>query len=134
MPLFSATAITKSFAGVQALKGVSFELREGEVHALIGENGAGKSTLIRIMTGALAPDSGTLTLSGHVLTHHSPAHARALGIAVPPSALMLVTLTAASLLIATLAALLLARRTLRSTVTTRPARTSALSRLITPLP
>ncbi|HLK00451.1 MAG TPA: hypothetical protein VKU39_11155, partial [Streptosporangiaceae bacterium] len=56
------------------------------------------------------------------------------GIAVPPSALMLVTLTAASLLIATLAALLLARRTLRSTVTTRPARTSALSRLITPLP
>ncbi|HEY2014845.1 MAG TPA: sugar ABC transporter ATP-binding protein, partial [Bryobacteraceae bacterium] len=82
MPLFSAAAINKSFAGVQALKGVSFELLEGEVHALIGENGAGKSTLIKIMTGALAPDSGTLTLSGQLLTHHSPAHARALGIAV----------------------------------------------------
>jgi rhamnose transport system ATP-binding protein len=82
MPVFSAAAISKSFAGVQALKGVSFELLEGEVHALIGENGAGKSTLIKIMTGALAPDSGTLTLSGQLLTHHSPAHARALGIAV----------------------------------------------------
>jgi len=82
MPLFSASDITKSFAGVQALRGVSFELRQGEVHALIGENGAGKSTLIKIMTGALTPDSGTLKLNGHVLTHHSPAHARALGIAV----------------------------------------------------
>ncbi len=82
MPLFSASGISKSFAGVQALKGVSFELREGEVHALIGENGAGKSTLIQVMTGALTPDSGTLTLNGHLLTHHSPAHSRALGIAV----------------------------------------------------
>ena len=79
--LFSASDITKSFAGVQALKGVSFELREGEVHALVGENGAGKSTLIKIITGALAPDSGTLKVNGHVLTHHSPAHARSLGIA-----------------------------------------------------
>ena len=81
MPLLEAAAITKSFAGVQALKGVSFELREGEVHALIGENGAGKSTLIKVMTGALTPDSGTLTVSGHVVTHHSPAVARSLGIA-----------------------------------------------------
>src|SRR5579871_6632206 len=67
MPLLSATAITKSFAGVQALKGVDFELREGEVHALIGENGAGKSTLIKVMTGAIVPDSGTLALNGQVL-------------------------------------------------------------------
>ncbi len=81
MPLLQAAAITKSYAGVQALKGVSFELREGEVHALVGENGAGKSTLIKIMTGAVIPDSGVLTVSGHVVTHHSPAHARSLGIA-----------------------------------------------------
>ncbi|HLK66591.1 MAG TPA: sugar ABC transporter ATP-binding protein [Bryobacteraceae bacterium] len=82
MPLLQASAITKSYAGVQALKGVSFELREGEVHALVGENGAGKSTLIRVMTGAVTPDSGELTVCGQVVTHHSPAVARALGIAV----------------------------------------------------
>ena len=62
-------------------KGVSFELREGEVHALVGENGAGKSTLIKVMTGALIPDSGVLTVAGHVVTEHSPALARSLGIA-----------------------------------------------------
>jgi rhamnose transport system ATP-binding protein len=81
MALLSAVEITKSFAGVQALKGVSFELRPGEVHAIVGENGAGKSTLIKIVTGALQPDSGTLTLDGQLVQHHSPAHAKSLGIA-----------------------------------------------------
>ena len=81
MPLLEAIAITKSFSGVQALKGVSFDLRAGEVHALVGENGAGKSTLIKIMSGALAPDSGTLAVEGHAVAHHSPAVARSLGIA-----------------------------------------------------
>ena len=81
MALLSATAIAKSFAGVQALKGVSLELRPGEVHALVGENGAGKSTLIKIITGAVQPDSGTLTVEGRVVQHQSPAHARSLGIA-----------------------------------------------------
>jgi rhamnose transport system ATP-binding protein len=79
--LLEALDITKAFAGVRALKGVSFELRSGEVHALVGENGAGKSTLIKVMTGALAPDSGTLKVAGKVVAHHSPAHARQLGIA-----------------------------------------------------
>src|SRR5437868_15152224 len=74
--LLNASSISKSFAGVQALKGVSFELREGEVHALIGENGAGKSTLIKIMTGALEPDSGTLEMNGQAIGRHSPAHAQ----------------------------------------------------------
>src|SRR5664279_5973697 len=81
MALLDAAAITKSFAGVQALRGVSFSLRAGEVHALLGENGAGKSTLIKVITGAEKADSGTLTVDGHLVPHHSPAAARALGIA-----------------------------------------------------
>lgn len=81
MALLEATAITKSFAGVQALRGVSFALRAGEVHALLGENGAGKTTLIKVITGAEKPDSGTLTVDGHPVLHNSPAAARALGIA-----------------------------------------------------
>src|ERR1700693_2379904 len=79
--LFEATSITKSYSGLCALRGVSFDLREGEVHALIGENGAGKSTLIRIITGALVPDGGTLKISRAPVTRHTPAQARAMGIA-----------------------------------------------------
>jgi rhamnose transport system ATP-binding protein len=75
-----ARAIRKAFAGVQALKDVSFELRPGEVHALIGENGAGKSTLIKIMTGALQADSGSLTVFGKDVRYNDPSVARALGI------------------------------------------------------
>ena len=79
--LLEASRISKSFAGVQALTGVSFDLRAGEVHALVGENGAGKSTLIRIMTGAETPDSGTLRVGGRVVPRMDPHAARALGIA-----------------------------------------------------
>ncbi|MBX5496375.1 MAG: sugar ABC transporter ATP-binding protein, partial [Bryobacteraceae bacterium] len=79
--LLRASGITKSFAGVHALKGVSFELRAGEVHALVGENGAGKSTLIRIITGALSADSGTLEVAGRAVHHNTPSLARSLGIA-----------------------------------------------------
>jgi rhamnose transport system ATP-binding protein len=80
-PLLEASGIAKSYAGVRALKGVSFELRAGEVHALIGENGAGKSTLIKVMTGAVTADSGTLRIAGETIAHNDPATARALGIA-----------------------------------------------------
>ncbi|HJZ76209.1 MAG TPA: sugar ABC transporter ATP-binding protein [Vicinamibacterales bacterium] len=80
-PLLEAVAISKSFAGVRALRGVSFDLRPGEVHALVGENGAGKSTLIRIVTGAEFPDAGTLTVAGTTVQRFDPAPARALGIA-----------------------------------------------------
>ncbi len=73
--------MAKSFAGVRALQGVSFDLRAGEVHAVVGENGAGKSTLIRIMTGAEQPDAGTLTVAGRPVRHMDPATSRALGIA-----------------------------------------------------
>src|SRR3989441_4700585 len=79
--LLSVTDITKSFAGVRALKGVSFELRPGEVHALIGENGAGKSTLIKVITGALEADGGEIEINGQGLKHHSPRAAKELGIA-----------------------------------------------------
>lgn len=79
--LLEAKSITKAFAGVQALKAVSFDLIEGEVHALIGENGAGKSTLIKIMTGAVQADSGTLFVSGRPVPYIDPGIARSLGIA-----------------------------------------------------
>ena len=74
-------AITKSYEGVRALRGVSFDLRAGEVHALVGENGAGKSTLIKVMTGAVTPDAGTLTVAGQPVPRMTPAISRALGIA-----------------------------------------------------
>ena len=80
-PLLEATSIRKDFAGVRALRGVSFELRAGEVHALVGENGAGKSTFIKTVTGAVQPDSGTLAISGQVIPHITPKISRALGIA-----------------------------------------------------
>jgi rhamnose transport system ATP-binding protein len=81
MALLNATAISKSFAGVQALKSVSFELRAGEVHALLGENGAGKSTLIKVITGAVKADSGTLAIDGQLVAHNTPAIAHSLGVA-----------------------------------------------------
>ena len=79
--LLHASGITKSYAGVQALRGASFELRAGEVHALIGENGAGKSTLIKIVTGAVEADGGELVFDGERIAHNSPQLARARGIA-----------------------------------------------------
>jgi rhamnose transport system ATP-binding protein len=75
------TDVTKSFSAVRALKGVSFDLHPGEVHALLGENGAGKSTLIKIITGAHQPDSGAIEVDGHKIHRLTPATAHAHGIA-----------------------------------------------------
>jgi rhamnose transport system ATP-binding protein len=82
MSLLSVAGIAKSFAGVHALRGVSFDLQPGEVHALVGENGAGKSTLIKVISGAHAPDSGSIEIDGHPIVDNSPQRSRSLGIAV----------------------------------------------------
>jgi len=74
--------ISKSFPGVQALKGVGFNLREGEVHALIGENGAGKSTLMKIMLGMQPPSGGTMILKGEPYAPKTPAEALTRGISM----------------------------------------------------
>jgi ribose transport system ATP-binding protein len=76
------TQVEKHFPGVRALKGVSFDVREGEVHALVGENGAGKSTLMAVAAGATAPDQGIVEIGRAVLSEASPATAQAAGLAV----------------------------------------------------
>ncbi|MDT3380013.1 sugar ABC transporter ATP-binding protein [Labrys neptuniae] len=76
------TAITKSFGGVHALKGVDFDVQSGEVHALLGENGAGKSTLMRVLGGELQPSSGEVKIAGRHVDFRDPRMAKALGIAV----------------------------------------------------
>ncbi|RYD22481.1 MAG: sugar ABC transporter ATP-binding protein [Verrucomicrobiaceae bacterium] len=79
--LLQLSDIRKSFGAVRALKGVSFELLPGEVHALLGENGAGKSTLIKVITGAHQPDGGILRVGEEEVSHLTPSKARELGIA-----------------------------------------------------
>jgi ABC-type sugar transport system ATPase subunit len=72
--------IVKTFPGVQALRGVNFDLMPGEIHCLIGENGAGKSTLMRVLTGAQKPDSGEIQIAGETFSGLSPALGHKLGI------------------------------------------------------
>ena len=74
--------IHKSFPGVHALKGVDFDLRRGEVHALVGENGAGKSTLIKIASGAYIPDGGSYSILGDEVRITSPMDAIRMGVVV----------------------------------------------------
>lgn len=74
--------IQKRFGGVHALKGVDFNVKRGEVHALVGENGAGKSTLIKILSGAQVADRGTIRINGEVVKIHTPSDAQAYKIGV----------------------------------------------------
>ncbi|MFQ3674818.1 MAG: sugar ABC transporter ATP-binding protein, partial [Aggregatilineales bacterium] len=80
-PILVLRDIEKRFPGVHALRGVSFDVRPGEVHALLGENGAGKSTLIKIISGVYQPDSGTMMLDGQPVQFSSPNDAQRRGIA-----------------------------------------------------
>ncbi|AAM24022.1 ribose transport system ATP-binding protein [Caldanaerobacter subterraneus subsp. tengcongensis MB4] len=74
--------ISKEFPGVKALKNVNFEIKKGEVHALVGENGAGKSTLIKILSGVYSKDSGKIYFDGREVEINSPKEAQQLGISV----------------------------------------------------
>ncbi len=76
------TEVRKSFGATHALKGVSFHVQPGEVHALIGENGAGKSTLMKVLSGAHSPDAGTIELEGRPFRPSGPLEARRQGIAM----------------------------------------------------
>jgi ribose transport system ATP-binding protein len=80
--LVAIHGLCKSFAGVQALDRVDFELRAGEVHALMGENGAGKSTLMKILAGIHARDAGDVLVEGRPVEIASPRAAQALGIGI----------------------------------------------------
>ena len=74
--------IVKTYPGVVAIDHFSMEVKEGEVHALIGENGAGKSTLIKTLSGAITPDSGTIIVGGKEFSSMTPALSKKQGIEV----------------------------------------------------
>ena len=78
--LLRAQSLNKSYGGLEACKEVSFEVREGEVVALVGDNGAGKSTLIKMMSGVIEPDNGKIEFNGRAIAFRSPNDARAAGI------------------------------------------------------
>lgn len=74
--------VVKTFPGVRALDRVDFELRKGEVHALVGENGAGKSTLMHVLGGVLAPEAGEALLDGRPFAPADPHAAADAGVCV----------------------------------------------------
>ena len=79
LPFLTAIGIWKSFGGAHALKGVSLDIRPGEVHGLVGANGAGKSTLIKVLAGLVQPDSGEIQLDGQPIVIDTPHKATANG-------------------------------------------------------
>src|SRR5262245_56178625 len=80
----SFVGITKNYGGVHALRGVSFDVAPGEVHAVVGANGAGKSTLMKILTGVVQPDEGEVRLDGRTLRIRSPLEAHHHGFGLVP--------------------------------------------------
>ncbi|MEE8398536.1 MAG: ATP-binding cassette domain-containing protein, partial [Desulfobacterales bacterium] len=63
-PIIQLRGISKTFPGVKALSDIDLDIRQGEVHVLVGENGAGKSSLVNVLSGIYVPDSGTMTFDG----------------------------------------------------------------------
>lgn len=82
LPVLALNSISKAFGGVQALSSVSLEVASAEVHAVVGENGAGKSTLMKIIAGALQPDSGSVAFLGQLVRFRTPRDASRAGIAI----------------------------------------------------
>ena len=80
-PLLSLHGVTKRFGAVQALGGVDFDVRAGEVVGLVGDNGAGKSTLVKVMSGIYLADEGEYRFDGEVHNVRAPSDATALGVA-----------------------------------------------------
>ncbi|MGE0791969.1 MAG: sugar ABC transporter ATP-binding protein [Sandaracinaceae bacterium] len=80
--LLSMRGVTKRFGAVQALRGIDLEVRAGEVHALVGENGAGKSTLMKVLSGAVSPDAGSMELEGRPYVPRGPRDALSRGVAM----------------------------------------------------
>lgn len=89
-PLLQTREIRKAFSGVTVLHGVDFDLRAGEIHALVGENGAGKSTLIKILAGAYRDYTGQVFINGRAVRFTGPRHAEDLGVATIHQELSLV--------------------------------------------
>jgi ABC-type sugar transport system ATPase subunit len=89
-PLLAVEHVSRAYPGVRALRGVSLDLKAGEVHALVGENGAGKSTLIRILSGDTGPDEGIIRIRGEPVKLASPSDARRRGIVAIFQELMIV--------------------------------------------
>ena len=80
--LVKMEGVTKVFPGVRALDNISFEIKAGEVHVLMGENGAGKSTLMKILSGVYQPTSGKITVKGKEFTHLTPKDSYECGISI----------------------------------------------------
>jgi simple sugar transport system ATP-binding protein len=95
-PILEAVGIEKRYGRVVALRGASLAVRAGECVGLIGDNGAGKSTLIKVLSGAVAPDAGTISLDGEPISFPTPADARRAGIETVYQDLALATTLGAS--------------------------------------
>ena len=80
-PVLSLRGLTKTYGGVPVLRDVDLDVAAGEVHALLGENGAGKSTLIKILSGVVTPDAGSVEVDGVDAGHLTPHRAAELGVA-----------------------------------------------------
>ena len=120
LPLLEMRGVGKDYRGVAALKNIDFDLRRGEVHAILGENGAGKSTLMKILSGAVMPNRGEIRLEGQRVQIAGPAVARGYGIAMVYQETSLVP---------TMTVFVLRTRTPRMTAPTAPAPSPARAHL-----